>query len=376
MDSLYIKNRLVALDWMRGLVMILMALDHASAFYNPDRLAVDSAATYSYGIFLPLDQFLTRWITHLCAPTFIFLTGTSLALSCRQRSRHGISERIITRDILIRGLIIAALDIILLSSLRTDGFLLQVLYAIGISMVAMAWLRRLNSRVLIVAAVLWFLGGEALTRVWWVPLESNPPLWVGLTMAPFYSKSVTIIYPVIPWLAVMLSGFVFGRYINHQPDLKQSSPSVINILMNSSVLLLFVFVITRGVNGYGNMLLIRGDETLAQWLHVSKYPPSLSYISLELGLMAVFLSLFLWIARRIKPSISNPFLVFGQTALFFYIFHLAILGTPALLFDLAGKGTLVSAYYAAFISLMVLYPICLGYRRYKFSHPQSWLRYI
>ena len=376
MDNHTIKNRLVALDWMRGLVMMLMALDHASAFYNPDRLAIDSAATYSHGTFLALDQFLTRWITHLCAPTFIFLTGTSLALSCRQRRLHGISEKIITRDILIRGSIIATLDIILLSYLRTDGFLLQVLYAIGLSMIAIALLRQLSSRVLFVTAVLWFLCGEALTRVWWVPLQGNPPLWVGLTMAPFYSKTVTIIYPVIPWLAVMLLGLVFGRTISHQSDLKQSLPSVMRLLISSGILLLFVFLMTRGANGYGNMLLLRGDESLAQWLHVSKYPPSLSYISLELGLMAILLALFLCIERRIKPSNSNPFLVFGQTALFFYIFHLFILGAPAVLFDLAGKGTLVSAYYAAFIGLMVLYPICLGYRRYKFAHPHSWVRFI
>ncbi len=356
--------------------MMLMALDHASAFYNPGRLAVDSVATYSPGIFLPLDQFLTRWVTHICAPTFIFLAGTSLALSCQQRSIQGISEKIITRDIMIRGSVIAALDIILVSYLGINGFFLQVLYAIGLSMVAIAWLRRLNSRVLFVTAVLWFLCGEAITQIWWEPLESNPPLWVGLTMAPFYSNTVTIIYPVIPWLAVMVLGWVFGRYISHQLIVKQSPLSVSCILMGSGMLLLLVFTITRSANGYGNMLLMRGDETLAQWLHVSKYPPSLSYISLELGLMAILLSLFLWIEKRIKPSISNPFLVFGQTALFFYIFHLAILGTPVMLFDLAGKGTLVSAYYAASIALMVLYPICFVYRRYKFTHPHAWVRFI
>ena len=356
--------------------MVLMALDHASAFYNPGRLAVDSAATYASGLFLPLDQFLTRWVTHICAPTFLFLAGTSLALSCRQRATQGVSENIMTRDILIRGSIIAALDIVWVSYLRPGGFLLQVLYAIGLSMVAMAWLRRLDSRVLFVAAVLWFLGGEALTCVWWEPLVGNPSLWVGLTMAPFYSDTVTIIYPVIPWLAVMMLGWVFGRYVNQRPVLGQSTFSVELILMSSGLLLLIMYVLIRSGNGYGNMLLMRGDDTLVQWLHVSKYPPSLSYVSLELGLMAILLSVFLLIAKRIRPSAYNPFLVFGQTSLFFYIFHLAILGAPAMLFDLTGKGTLVWAYFAAFIALMALYPICLGYRRYKYTHPQSWVRFI
>lgn len=370
------QNRLAALDWMRGIVMVLMALDHASAFYNPGRLAVDSAATYLPGSDLPLDQFLTRWVTHICAPTFLFLAGTSLALSCRRLRAQGKLERTITRDIAIRGIIICSLDIFWVSYLGGHGLALQVLYAIGASMVAMAWLRRLDSRVLFFLGVLWLLFGEAITVVWWEPFKGNPQVWVGLTMAPFYSESVIVTYPVVPWLAVMMLGWVFGSYLFHQRSLTGCLSSAARLSMYAGLFLLLAYALVRGANGYGNMLLPRSDGTLAQWLHVSKYPPSLSYLALELGLMAVMVSVFLWIAPRIKPSVNNPLLVFGQTALFFYITHFAVLGGPAMLFDLGGKGTLTWAYYGAVMALVVLYPICRVYRNYKFRHSSHWTRFI
>ncbi len=376
MNSRYTQNRLVALDWMRGLVMALMVLDHASAFYNPGRLVMDSVVTYSPGIFLPLDQFFTRWVTHLCAPTFIFLAGTSLALSCRYRREMGVAEKTITIDLLIRGLIIALLDIVWLSYVGGHGLVLQVLYAIGFSMVVMAWLRRLDVRLLFLVVILWFLCGEAITRVFWPPLEGNPSVWVGLAIAPLYSINLTIIYPVIPWLAVMILGWVFGCYICQKPVLNQLRPSPERILVVSGVLFLIAFGVIRSANKYGNMLLLRGNDSLAQWLHVSKYPPSLSYYCLELGIIALLIALFLWRAKQINPSSNNPFLVFGQTALFFYICHLSLLGLPAFLFDFTGKGSLMWAYYAAFIALVCLYPVCLVYRRYKRTHPHSWVRFL
>ena len=119
-------ERLSAVDWMRGFVMVLMTVDHSSVFYNKGRVSEDSAGMWHAGSALPLDQFLTRWITHLCAPTFLFLAGVSIALSTARRRARGESEAVSDRDLLIRGALIATLDLTYLS-LLAGVHLMQVL---------------------------------------------------------------------------------------------------------------------------------------------------------------------------------------------------------------------------------------------------------
>src|SRR5262245_32473386 len=150
------KERLVAIDWLRGFVMMVMAVDHASVIFNAGRTALDSPypidaffePPWTPGSALPAAQFFTRWITHLCAPTFLFLSGTSLALSTAGRAARGVAPLAIDRHLVARGLVLIALDVVWLS-LGPSGqaghyvLVLQVLYAIGISLCAMALLRRL-----------------------------------------------------------------------------------------------------------------------------------------------------------------------------------------------------------------------------------------
>src|SRR5438034_841477 len=156
--------RLPALDWLRGIVMILMTVDHASGAFNAGRLMSDSAGMYHPGMPLPAAQFLTRWITHLCAPTFVFLAGTALALSVARRSAAGERPASIDRHIVTRGLFIAALDPLWMSLgfFAWRMFILQVLYAIGISLVCMAALRRLPRAALVLGGVALIVGVDAL----------------------------------------------------------------------------------------------------------------------------------------------------------------------------------------------------------------------
>src|SRR5207248_347237 len=128
-------ERVRPLDWLRGVVMVLMAIDHASGTFNAGRLVTDSTALYQSGSPLPAAQFLTRWITHLCAPTFVFLAGASLALSIERRRDLGERPADVDRFIATRGLFIAALDPLWMSWVFAPGhLLLQVLYAIGLSL--------------------------------------------------------------------------------------------------------------------------------------------------------------------------------------------------------------------------------------------------
>lgn len=373
------SSRLAAIDWLRGLVMVLMTIDHASMHYNAGRVSADSATSYVVGSALPAAQFFTRWMTHLCAPTFVFLAGTSLALSVAAKQRANVPEREITRDLLIRGAVIVLCDLLYMS-LLAKHVLLQVLYAIGASMLLMAAVRRLPTRALLGMAVLGIVASEAVLGAVWDPHGEPASVLLSVLLAPHYGKTLLVVYPVLPWFWMMLLGWCFGQWLLRQ----QSAPSALSasrFLWVAGVASLLMFVAVRGADGYGNMFLHREDNSLSQWLHVSKYPPGISYTTLELGLMALLLSGLMALEARVTArgdavGRNNPLLVFGQTALFFYLLHQFLLGASAMGLGLSGKGGLLEAYVAAALALVVLYPLCRWYRSYKQAHPRSFVRFV
>ena len=210
-------RRIAAIDWMRGIVMILMAVDHASGMFNEGRLFTDSILLYETGTVFASDQFLTRWITHICAPTFIFLTGVSIAISNAQRLQQGMPQAVIDREQVIRGVFIALLDIVVLS-LASGKPVLQVLYAIGIGMVLMIWIRRLKPMLVLVAAMIILIGAELLLAAIWSP-EDGAPMWLALTFAPLFTETYSVLYPAIPWLAMMMLGWVLGEWMTSEHTL-------------------------------------------------------------------------------------------------------------------------------------------------------------
>ena len=294
-----VTTRVIALDWMRGLVMVLMTVDHASEMFNAGRHVSDAFFLYKPGTPLPVVQFLVRWMTHLCAPTFVFLAGASLGLSTMRRLRAGESEVSIDRSILIRGLLIAALDPLWMSWALTQGsILLQVLFAIGASFVCMVPLRRLHSGTLACMAVGLMFFGEAIIGGLTKLFGGSLPLPLALLLSGGLFGKLIIGYPLLPWLAIMMLGWVFGRHLLRQ----QPAPKPDQWLRTGGLVALAIFAIVRGVNGYGNLLLFRDDQSLPQWLHVSKYPPSLSFYTLELGLMALMLWFFVSLAGRTERT--------------------------------------------------------------------------
>jgi uncharacterized membrane protein len=162
------SKRIAAIDWMRGFVMILMVVDHVSMAYNAQHDSSDSAALYITGSPLPGLEFFTRWISHLCAPVFVFLAGTALAISVERKVSRGIDSWQIDKDILLRGAFIAVLDPTIIS-LFSGRITIQVLYAIGVAMMCMALFRRFSSTVLILCALAWIVLGEMLTAMVWPP---------------------------------------------------------------------------------------------------------------------------------------------------------------------------------------------------------------
>jgi uncharacterized membrane protein len=351
-----------------------MVIDHASMAFDGHHVAKDSALypdamTHA----LPTAEFLTRWITHLCAPTFLFLAGTALALSVERRVAKGENAWAIDKGILIRGLIIALMDPTIIS-LGSGRMTLQVLLAIGIAMMCMAPLRRLPTWGLLAFGLGWFAFGEIVTGLVWHP-PGSASIPAALTVATYGSDSMIIKYPFIPWLAIMVLGWAFGRHIVRvRLGINWFQPQ--RLLLVAGTLSLLIFAIVRGAAGYGDMFLHRADNSWQQWLHVSKYPPSLTYATLELGILCLAMAALIAFEERIGFRKNGPLLVFGQTAMFFYLVHRLVMEIPATYFGLRGAGDITATYGATLVLLPLLYPLCRWYRTVKQSHPNSFLKYI
>jgi uncharacterized membrane protein len=354
--------------------MVLMVIDHASMAFDRSHISEDSAMyPDATTMALPAAEFFTRWMTHLCAPTFVFLAGVALALSIERRSAAGGGGWEIDKNILKRGAIIALLDPTVIS-LGSGRWTFQVLFAIGVAMMCMAPLRRLPSWALLALGLGWIVGGELVTSFVWHPPGPSSPL-AALFVGTYGSDSLVIKYPLLPWLAMMVLGWVFGRHMNEFARGKtRLSPQT--VMWFTGLIALLVFAAVRWAQGYGDMFLPRIDDSWQQWLHVSKYPPSLSYTALELGLLCVGLALLMRIEPLIGVRPNGPFLVFGQTAMFFYLVHRLVLEIPATYFGLRDAGDLGTTYAVAAALLLLLYPACRWYRTVKAAHPESVLKYF
>ena len=435
-------TRLAPLDRMRGLVIALMAVDHSSEAFNAGRLFTDSALFYKPGTPLPAAQFLTRWLTHLCAPTFLFLAGVGLAFSLeKERTRPG-GAWAADRYLLVRGLMIVAFEAWVSLFLVPHGvWLMQVLYAIGTSYLLMIPLRRLPTRAAGVLAVALIVGLEAASRAAVGAVAggdpSQLPLPLALLAVPRPRPPVILGYPTLPWLAILLLGWTLGRHLVAHPEARAGLG---RWFARGGVALLAVFAIVRGVNGYGNMGLLRdggaldastdrnvnersmapdgdrgvrasaasesndrearlrragvdgrrwggpaggaqapsasGEAALVQWLHVSKYPPSLSYVALELGLMGLGLAWMFALARRRPAGPNDVLIVLGQTPMFFYLLHFPLLAGAARVLGIGHKLGLAATYVGAVAVVAVLYPACRWYRGFKASGRHPWTRYV
>ncbi|HEX2676784.1 MAG TPA: heparan-alpha-glucosaminide N-acetyltransferase domain-containing protein [Polyangiales bacterium] len=373
--SATVRTRLRAIDVLRGFVMVLMAIDHASDAFNRGRLFTDSSFFYKAGTHLDTVQFLTRFITHLCAPTFLFLAGVSGALSAELRIAAGEPSTAVDRHLLARGALIAVLDPTWMTLGFTGGHLVifQVLYAIGMSMMCMVPLRRLSTRALVLGSLALMLGGEALVGAMFMLLHvNNPPLLGAFTISGGRFPGFVVAYPFVPWLAIMMLGWACGRWLAFSAPARPE-----RVFARCGVAALLLFVVVRGLNGYGNLRLYREDQSLVQWLHVSKYPPALTYYTLLLGIMALLLSALIALEKHGRALPGERLLaLLGRTAFFFYLLHAHILEAVAHLLQVHSQLGVWSAYAGGFAIVALLYPACVRYDAYKRAHPHGFARYL
>jgi hypothetical protein len=174
----------------------------------------------------------------------------------------------------------------------------------------------------------------------------------------------------------MVLGWVFGRHMVRFDLGKTRVPPTTVLLVGGACALALFVALRASPAGYGDMFMPRSSSLWQQWLHVSKYPPSLTYYTLELGLLAVALAVMMKLEPKIGVRQNGPLYVFGQTAMFFYLAHRLVLEVPATYFGLRDTGNLTTTYVVAALMLVWLYPACRGYRALKAAYPTSFLRYL
>lgn len=371
-------KRLHIVDTLRGLVMVIMALDHLRDFVHESALTVNPTDLSKADTAL----FFTRWITHICAPTFVFLSGVSAYIYLKKsQTSHS--------HLLIRGFWLIFLDFTVINfglwfDIHFPTFLFNVLAAIGFGFIILGLISRLNS------AAIGIIGLAIIVFHGLFPLLPNTtfkhlitPLFTS-TGIPFLGNKVFIMgYPPIPWLGVMLLGYGLAPFI-----LKENRKTFF-LKIGTSFLLLFT--ILRYFNLYGDPALWADQRdstyTLLSFINVSKYPPSLLFCLLTLGIQ--FIIAYLLEGKRIH------FLeVFGKVPLFYFLIHwfilhalqFALIILEGFQFQDLKFGTnfgrpiewqgvsLVSTYLLWIVAIIILYPICQWYGRYKMG--KSFLRFL
>ncbi len=378
------RARLVSIDSVRGLVIALMALDHVRDYFSNVHRGLLDPATTTIGIYV------TRWITHLCAPTFILLAGVSAYLM----SRHLTSPEL-RRFLITRGLWIIFLEMTVVLCGWTfafdyrDGLFLQVMWAIGASMVVLAAVIQLAPATICVLALSMIAGHNLLDGIEPATFGAWAPLWNLLHVrgqVPFGLVS----YPLIPWAGVMMLGYALGRAYHFDAQWRRS------MFARLGAGALIAFALLRLSNIYGDPRPWHHQDTpvmtAMSFFNVEKYPPSLLYLLAMLGIALLLLAAFEsergWMKRL-------SFLqTFGRVPLFFYVIHLflAHLSAGVVAWCMGWKtAVLTNSYktlpadwglplpwvYVAWIAvLLMMYPLCRWFAGVKRRRNDWWLSYL
>lgn len=354
-------NRLAFVDLLRGAFIAHMALDHASLMFNAGRAAEELAGEPA-PLFSNLAQFLTRFAGVPVAPGFFFMAGFMVAITSSARSSRGVSNHDINRRLWIRGLVLLAADLVIFGVPRaTQGFYsFVVLSSVGVAIMLLAVVRRWPSAVLLPIAVGAIVLHPLIDLSGW-PLPLRAVLHDTVRTGPLRS-----LYPIIPWAAVVLSGFLAGRNFMK----RGARPAW---WLGLAGLSLLAFVLIRVAGHYGNAYPTASWDTMAFWTF-AKYPPDLAFLSWSLTWIFVGLAVMHQIARHGTPRILGPLQIYGRVPFFFYIAHFGVLGVAALV--VGTKFSLTTTYVIwAVLLILMLWP-CAAYYRWKRDRPNFITRYV
>jgi uncharacterized membrane protein len=312
-----LSRRIAAVDVLRGLIMILMALDHTRDFFSSATVnPTDPVNSWSI-------LFFTRWITHLCAPGFVALAGTSVYLQRqRGRTRGEMGKRLVLRGIWLLFVEVAIVSFGIFFTYHVHFF--QVIYAIGGSMIVLAALQYLPTRWMAAYGFAVVLLHDLLQRIQPEQLGRAAWLWEFLVSTGFFFRNqqmwVFVMYPLLPWSGVMALGYAFGTVVA-LPAEKRRVRS-----LECGAVALAMFVLLRATNWYGDSVrfvhLGSLERTTMSFLEVTKYPPSLQFLCATLGvLLLVFAVVDFALERRWIPRALGVVEVYGRVPFFYYVIH-------------------------------------------------------
>jgi uncharacterized membrane protein len=388
--------RMTSIDMLRGLVIVLMALDHVRDYTMLGSMQ-DPTADPATGPLL----FATRWITHLCAPTFVFLAGVSTGLMAQRKSPSDLA-----RFLVLRGLWLIVVEVLVIStavSFAPMGITelggrtyvgLQVIWAIGASMIALAGAQYLGPRACLAIGATIVFGHNLLDSVWPAAgLAGTPkPLWIVLHARQVYEVgqlSIYFSYPLLPWIGVMLVGYASASLFQGRAEQRDDR------LMRIGIGLLLGFVVVRALDIYGDPHHWHSSPTnvaasVMSFLATTKYPPSLLYVLMTLGPTAIVCAF----AERLHGGIRDVLVRFGRAPLAFYVAHLYLIHAAAILLGIAqgfaaqqflthyryfpksyGVG-LGEVYLIWACVVAVLYPFCRWVAAVKARRGDWWLSYL
>lgn len=390
------RNRINSIDLLRGIIMVIMALDHVRDFFHKEAFTDDPLNMDTTTPWL----FFTRWITHFCAPAFVFLAGTSAFLMGLKKTKKQLSKFLLTRGL---WLVIAEMLIITLGWTFNPLYnllILQVIWAIGISMIILGLLVWLPLPVIFLIGLI-IVGGHNLLDYPEAERKGDVGFWWNLVHhAQFYfvpygeNRGIFIVYAFMPWTGVMALGYCFGSWYKNTVTAGVRRKRLIALGLG----LIALFIVLRLINAYGNPLQwveqSRGGlYTFFSFLNANKYPPSLMFLCMTLGPAILLLALF----EKVQAKWTRFFLTYGRVPFFFYILHFYLIhlfcviaffasgystsqiisrDTP-FLFRPASFGFDLWVVYVVWIAVvLLLYPLCKWYNRYKATHSQWWLSYI
>jgi uncharacterized membrane protein len=381
-------KRIGTIDLLRGLVMVIMALDHSRDFFHVAALTGDPLNPETSTPML----FFTRWVTHFCAPTFVFLSGLSAWLQSRKKSKKELSLFLIKRGVWLIVIDLILMSLLITADIHYEFFILETLWAIGAGMIVLGLLIRLPYYYILAVGMIIVFGHNILDF-----FEGNDPAGVGWSLMhrpnliPLSNgHGLFVFYPFLPWSGLLLLGYCCGKLYTDNTAEKRK-----RILIYLGLGAIVFFIAFRFANVYGNpsawATQTKSIATFFSFMNVQKYPPSLLFMCTTIGPALLFLAFTENWSGRLMRIIS----VYGRVPFFYFIVHFFILHLAQIITYLArdhslaegmkglpgnpikfaspGEGVSLPAVYLIWIAVVIfMYPLCNAYDKYKMRHKEKW----
>ena len=388
------KKRITSVDLLRGAVMIIMALDHTREYFHSEALTsnpLDLRTT------TPLLYF-TRWITHFCAPVFVFLSGTSAYLQSARKSKKELSLFLVTRGLWLILAEVAIVNLIFTFDPSFDVIALEVIWAIGISMVILGLVIWLPFEIILAMGLLIVLGHNSLD---FYERDQDGAFGAGYNLihrVGFHSlpgeRQLLILYPFLPWTGLMMLGYCLGKVLRNDNAAYRKK-----FLVIAGISTIALFIILRFINVYGDPFRwtpqVNGFYTFLSFINTSKYPPSLFFICMTIGPSLLLMAWW----DNIQNGFTRIVSVYGRVPFFYFLTHFFLIhlfsaiaffmrghsfaegsGDPTAFINFIqpGEGVQLRYVYLIWLSIViVLYPVCKWYDSYKTRHKEKkWLSYL